>query len=148
MAWSARSLDLMFDLFIMLKKWPLILNLSTLKVKNKENKKIKGLKRDDEDEDEEEERIKPASTLEGVRDLADGDVMAVGVVDGDLSKVLDRIKANALEINIGDASLWLLDVGQLLCDEVLGLVQKVRHLGIRYVLRRDDRGIREIEKMK
>ncbi len=72
--------------------------------------------------------MKPAGTLEGVRDLANGQGMSVGVLHGDLSEVLHRVTAQALEINVVDAGLWLLYVGQLLCHEVLGLVQKLRHL--------------------
>lgn len=66
--------------------------------------------------------LKPASALEDVRDLADGEGMSVGVVDGNLSNIIHRVKADAFQINVSDGGFWLLDVHQLLCDEVLGLV--------------------------
>lgn len=66
--------------------------------------------------------MKPSSTLEDVRDLADGEGKSVGVVDRHLSKIIHRVKADAFEINVSDSGLWLLYVRQLLCHEVLGLV--------------------------
>lgn len=66
--------------------------------------------------------MKPASTLENVRDLADGEGMSVGVVDGHLSKIIHRVKADSFEINVSDGGLRLLYVRQLLGHEVLGLV--------------------------
>lgn len=72
----------------------------------------------------------PAGALEGVGDLADGDGMAVGVLDGDIGLVLDALTADVLQVDIVDGGLRLGDVGHLLRHEILRLVQQFRHFPV------------------
>lgn len=73
------------------------------------------------------ERNEPAVAFESVRNLADRNGVAIRIGNGDIGQILGGIAAQALEIDVGDGGLGLGHVGHLLGDEVLRLVDQIRH---------------------